>query len=78
LNLKITILLLVCLGKSGPTIFVYTKHSQAETIPGCPDGYMKLWDGYSLLHTEDDGRAYVQDLGISTLHCIVLYCVLLC
>ena len=44
-------------------MYIYTKHSQTTVPPDCPLGYRKLWDGYSLLHTEDDGRAHVQDLG---------------
>ena len=31
--------------------------------PNCPNDHVTLWHGYSLLHTEDEGRAYVQDLG---------------
>ena len=46
-------------------MYIYTKHSQTTVPPDCPLGYRKLWDGYSLLHTEDDGRAHVQDLGKS-------------
>ena len=44
---------------------MFARHSQATTVPACPVGYSLLWDGYSLLHTEDDGRAHVQDLGQS-------------
>ena len=43
--------------------FVFTRHSQTTQVPDCPAGYHQLWDGYSLLHTEDDGRAHIQDLG---------------
>ena len=32
-------------------------------------GHQELWTGYSLLHTEDEGRAHVQDLG-STGSCL--------
>ncbi|KAI0224385.1 Collagen alpha-2(IV) chain [Lamellibrachia satsuma] len=52
-------------GRTGPSAYIYTKHSQMTVAPGCPLGYIKLWDGFSLLHTEDDGRAHVQDLGTS-------------
>jgi collagen type IV alpha len=43
--------------------FVYARHSQTTVAPRCTDGHTLLWDGYSLLHTEDEGRANVQDLG---------------
>ena len=42
---------------------VYARHSQTIDAPNCPAGHMKLWDGFSLLHTEDEARANVQDLG---------------
>ena len=32
-------------------------------VPQCPTDHVTLWDGFSLLHTEDEGRAHVQDLG---------------
>lgn len=44
---------------------IYTKHSQSDRIPGCPAGFNRIWDGYSLLQTEDDGKIYTQDLGSS-------------
>ena len=31
--------------------------------PGCPVRHPELWNGYSLLHIEDDSRSHVQDLG---------------
>ena len=51
------------------SVSIYAWHSQrAQDLDslgngGCPAGHVKLWDGYSLLHTEDEGRAHVQDLG---------------
>ena len=64
----------------GPSAYVYSRHSQSSMIPLCPPGSEQLWDGYSLLHTEDEGRAQVQDLGyyhmlLSYLHCKVFYCI---
>jgi len=45
------------------SIYLYARHSQSEAVPLCPDHHGTLWKGYSLLHTEDEGRAHVQDLG---------------
>lgn len=45
------------------SVYFYVKHSQSDDVPECADGHVTLWKGYSLLHTEDDGRAHVQDLG---------------
>ena len=50
-------------GLPGPSAYIIARHSQSDRIPACPSGSVKLWDGYSLLHTEDDGRAITQDLG---------------
>ena len=50
-------------GLSGPSAYIIARHSQSDRIPACPSGSIKLWDGYSLLHTEDDGRTTSQDLG---------------
>ena len=48
------------------TTTVYTRHSQTQQTPDCAKpGHIKLWDGFSLLHTDDEGRAFVQDLGLS-------------
>ena len=55
--------LLLNLGLAGPAAYPYARHSQTMDVPSCPRGHRKLWEGYSLLHTEDDGRAFVQDLG---------------
>ena len=32
-------------------------------IPDCPTGMSKIWDGYSLLYVQGNGRAQGQDLG---------------
>ena len=32
--------------------FYVTRHSQSETPPSCPFGYIKMWDGYSLLYVQ--------------------------
>ena len=50
-------------GLPGPSAYIIARHSQSDRTPACPSGSVKLWDGYSLLHTEDDGRAITQDLG---------------
>jgi len=55
-------------GLPGPSAYIISRHSQSSRIPACPAGSVKLWDGYSLLHTEDDGRAATQDLGKNTAH----------
>ena len=39
------------------------RHSQSSSLPVCGDGEIKLWDGYSMLHIEGNGRAHHQDLG---------------
>ena len=44
-------------------VYVYARHSQTDAAPLCLDNHPTLWKGFSLLHTEDDGRANVQDLG---------------
>jgi len=60
-------------GCPGTATVIYTKHSQTTDIPVCPSGYTKLWEGYSLLHTEDSGRANVQDLGKLHQFCFYYY-----
>jgi len=39
------------------------RHSQSSSTPLCGDGEVKLWDGYSMLHIEGNGKAHHQDLG---------------
>ncbi len=51
-------------GEAGPSICLYARHSQNTTTPGCPTGHNRLWDGYSLLHANDQGSSHVQDLGM--------------
>lgn len=41
------------------------RHSQRSSIPDCPSGMDKLWDGYSLLYIEGNERAHSQDLGFA-------------
>merc|ERR1711988_52102 len=48
---------------AAPHSFVFVRHSQEVTIPACPAGTSKLWDGYSLLFTQTNERAHGQDLG---------------
>merc|ERR1712002_1328857 len=58
-------------GIQGPTAqthrpnagFIFVRHSQSTKIPQCPNGQVKLWDGYSLLYLEGNERAHNQDLG---------------
>lgn len=38
-------------------------HSQTTSIPRCPAGSSKMWDGYSLLYLEGNEKAHSQDLG---------------
>ena len=39
-----------------PYIFIFQ-------VPSCPTGMSKIWDGYSLLYVQGNGRAQGQDLG---------------
>ena len=48
---------------SGDFGFMLTVHSQDSTIPECPSGMSKMWDGYSLLYIQGNERAHGQDLG---------------
>lgn len=41
------------------------RHSQQSTVPECPAGMEKLWDGYSLLYIEGNEKAHSQDLGMN-------------
>uniref|UniRef100_T1JC20 Collagen IV NC1 domain-containing protein n=1 Tax=Strigamia maritima TaxID=126957 RepID=T1JC20_STRMM len=41
------------------------KHSQTSEIPLCPNNYVKMWEGYSLLHIEGSEKTYNQDLGFA-------------
>ena len=53
-------------GPAGPAYkdgFVIVTHSQTTTVPQCPQGTQKLWDGYSLLYMEGNEKAHNQDLG---------------
>lgn len=49
-----------------PTGFMLVRHSQMTTVPQCPPGSTRLWDGYSLLYLEGNERAHSQDLGESS------------
>lgn len=40
------------------------KHSQNDSVPPCPPGLGKLWDGYSLLYLEGNEKSHTQDLGL--------------
>ena len=39
------------------------RHSQSSSTPLCGEAEVKLWDGYSMLHIEGNGKAHHQDLG---------------
>lgn len=43
--------------------FMLTVHSQQKTVPECPLGMNKMWDGYSFLYIQGNERAHGQDLG---------------
>jgi len=47
-----------------PVGFPMTKHSQSRTLPECPAGMNKMWEGYSLLYIESNERSHHQDLGM--------------
>ena len=50
---------------SSCSAYLYAVHSQRAHPPAeCPyPGHVKLYNGYSLLHLQDEGRAAGQDLG---------------
>uniref|UniRef100_A0A183V3I4 Collagen IV NC1 domain-containing protein n=1 Tax=Toxocara canis TaxID=6265 RepID=A0A183V3I4_TOXCA len=53
-------------GPPGPSYrdgFLLVKHSQTSEVPQCPQGMVKLWDGYSLLYIEGNEKSHNQDLG---------------
>lgn len=39
------------------------RHSQSTTVPECPRGHVKMWDGYSMLYIEGNEKSHNQDLG---------------
>ena len=43
--------------------FMLAVHSQQKTVPECPPGMNKMWEGYSLLYIQGNERAHGQDLG---------------
>ena len=45
--------------------FHLVRHSQSKSIPECPNGWAKLWDGYSLLYVQGHDHSHGQDLGKS-------------
>ena len=55
--------------QSSDVITIYAKHTQRNDLKAvdggapCPPGHDMLWYGYSMLHTEDEGRSHIQDLG---------------
>ena len=42
--------------------FYIVRHSQSDIIPQCPNGFKKLWHGYSWLYSVGNGMAHGQDL----------------
>jgi len=67
-------------GSPGPVLpsgYMLVKHSQTTSIPTCPPGATKMWDGYSLLYMEGNEKAHSQDLGTTgVLVAVDLHCVL--
>jgi integrin beta 8 len=43
--------------------FTFARHGQSMEKQSCPKGTIKLWDGYSLLHTVGNQYHHGQDLG---------------
>jgi integrin beta 8 len=52
-------------GKAAKLGIVFARHAQTYNAPVCPRGTVKLWEGYSLLHTVGNNYHYAQDLGSS-------------
>ena len=50
-------------GLPGPSAYIIARHSQSDRMPSCPQGGIKMWDGYSLLKTEYAEGVNSQDLG---------------
>lgn len=43
--------------------FLITRHSQTTDTPFCPQGTVRIYDGFSLLYVQGNERAHGQDLG---------------
>uniref|UniRef100_A0A8C4Y9P8 Collagen IV NC1 domain-containing protein n=1 Tax=Gopherus evgoodei TaxID=1825980 RepID=A0A8C4Y9P8_9SAUR len=43
--------------------FLITRHSQTTDTPLCPQGTIRIYDGFSLLYVQGNERAHGQDLG---------------
>lgn len=57
-------------GPAGPAgignMAIIAQHSQSTSVPGCPAGWNKLWDGYSYMGSSGSpGFSIGQDLGTS-------------
>lgn len=54
-------------GPSGTALvthgFLITRHSQTTDMPQCPQGTIRIYDGFSLLYVQGNERAHGQDLG---------------
>jgi len=54
-------------GNTGADAFdshrMIVRHSQDARQPGCPQGAVQLWTGYSLMYTVGNDQPHVQDLG---------------
>ena len=50
-------------GRSPEVGYLLVKHSQSTYVPQCPYGQTKLWEGYSLMYFERNGKSQQQDLG---------------
>lgn len=42
---------------------VLVRHSQTDVEPGCPNGWLEMYAGYSLVYFESQGYGLAQDLG---------------
>lgn len=64
-----TLIYIVCDVDSSIGSSIIAIHSQSADVPKCPNGpkgekgEKPLWEGYSLLHTENDANTAPQDLG---------------
>ncbi len=77
LLLPIDLMLLFAPGFPGPSAYIYVRHTQNDRSADCYSTHPLLWTGFSLLHTEDEGRSHAQDLGMCDAPRIKHFCDLL-
>ncbi|KAI5625478.1 collagen alpha-5(IV) chain [Silurus asotus] len=53
-----------CVPDKSRDSFLFTRHSQTQEIPYCPDGSSEVYSGYSLLFVNGNNHGHGQDLGI--------------